>query len=374
MNNKLSLYVHVPFCKSKCSYCDFVSYAGADDLMADYFDAVDFELSLKPVDDRIASIYIGGGTPGYVPGKYIEALMNSIRYRCRLALDCEISIEVNPGSLSEEKLKIYKDAGINRISMGMQATQNDILKRIGRIHDLSKTRKAVEMIKKAGFDNFNLDMMFSLPGQTLKNVEETALFAAQSGAAHISAYSLILEENTPINQLYKDNVYTQDDELDRQMYRRVNEILGSYGFERYEISNFALPGYECKHNLYCWDFCDYLGVGAAAHSFVANTRYVNTPDLKEYINGVYQLTNNVLEQKESKEELIEDYIMLAFRKTSGLKVKDFEDRFGVDFEKTYEKELSRLFDEGLLQRTQKGFALTEKGFDFESAVVREFFF
>ena len=339
--------------------------------MEDYFDAVNYELAMNGIPDTVSSIYIGGGTPGYVQGKYIESVVNTIKMNYNLDANCEISIEVNPGSITEEKLRIYKSVGINRISMGMQATQNTLLKRIGRIHDLCKTEKAVEMIKKAGFENFNLDMMFSLPGQTLKDVEETALFAAQCGAKHVSEYSLILEENTPINQLYKDNVYVQDDELDRAMYRRVNEVLKEYGFERYELSNFAVPGYECRHNLYCWDFCDYLGVGAAAHSFVANTRYVNTPDLEEYINGVYQSTQNALKQHESKEELIEDYIMLAFRKTSGLDICDFENRFGVDFRKKYAEEIKRLVDEGLLKEIEKGYALTEMGCDFESAVVRE---
>lgn len=374
MNRKFSIYVHVPFCKSKCSYCDFISYAGRDDMMESYFDAVKFELGLFSTQDVVSSIYIGGGTPGYVPARYIESVMKTIRKKFSIARGCEVSIEVNPGSVTDEKLRIYKAAGINRISMGMQATQNELLKRIGRTHDLDDIKKAVELIDGVGFENFNLDMMFSLPGQTIKDVEETALFAVQSGATHISAYSLILEENTPINQLYKDNVYVQNDELDRQMYHRVSDILTFCGYDRYEISNFAVPGFECRHNLYCWDFCDYLGVGAAAHSFVADMRYVNTPNLEEYITKVYQNAHNTLEQTETKEELIEDYIMLAFRKTSGLKVKDFESRFGIDFEKTYEKELGKLTEEGLLQRTENGFALTEKGCDFESAVVREFFF
>ncbi len=343
-------------------------------MMESYFDAVKFELGLFSTQDVVSSIYIGGGTPGYVPARYIESVMKTIRKKFSIARGCEVSIEVNPGSVTDEKLRIYKAAGINRISMGMQATQNELLKRIGRTHDLDDIKKAVELIDGVGFENFNLDMMFSLPGQTIKDVEETALFAVQSGATHISAYSLILEENTPINQLYKDNVYVQNDELDRQMYHRVSDILTFCGYDRYEISNFAVPGFECRHNLYCWDFCDYLGVGAAAHSFVADMRYVNTPNLEEYITKVYQNAHNTLEQTETKEELIEDYIMLAFRKTSGLKVKDFESRFGVDFEKTYEKELGKLTEEGLLQRTENGFALTEKGCDFESAVVREFFF
>ncbi len=372
MNNELSIYIHVPFCKSKCSYCDFVSYEKSEDLIEEYFKALYFEIEQYQIPDEISSIYFGGGTPGYVNEKYIAGVLERLNNFYSLRAECEISLEINPGVVSYEKLSSYKESGINRISMGMQSANDEILKKIGRIHTHSQTIEAVELIKKSGINNFNLDLMFSLPTQTLEDVKAAVDFAKESTATHISAYSLILEENTPIYKKYKSGEFSQDDDLDRAMYHLICQELSAGGFERYEISNFAHPGFECRHNLNCWSFCDYLGFGAASHSFVGNKRFVNNPDIKKYIKGVYENRQVVSEISESSRELMGDYIMLSFRKASGINLRDFYERFEVGFEEKFKKEIEFLITEGLILKTQCGYALTNRGFDFESAVAREF--
>ena len=375
MNNtkdKLSIYVHIPFCERKCLYCDFVSYSGMEDKVEAYFDALMYEAEFYSTTDPISSVYIGGGTPSCVDSSYIEKLMECLSGSFSLARDCEISIESNPNSLTRGKAKAYFKSGINRISMGVQSVSDDILSRIGRLHTHADTQRAVEDILAAGFDNFNLDLMFSLPGQSLGDFSDALDFAASSGAKHISCYSLTLEEDTPINQLYKDGIYREDDELDREMYALANEKLFSKGFYRYEISNFARMGYECRHNLLCWDFQDYLGLGVAAHSFFGDTRFVNTASVDDYIKNVYEHTHDQVVMEESREELMGDYLMLALRKTTGINTEDFLRRFGEDFDEKYRDVTRGFLEEGLLFRNGPYVALTEKGFDFANVVMREY--
>lgn len=370
--NKLSIYIHIPFCESKCLYCDFVSYAGMKDKMQAYFDALSFETRFYALDDPISSVYIGGGTPSCVDPSYIEGIMNDLSKYYNLASDCEVSMESNPNSLTYEKAKRYRTAGINRLSMGVQATQDEILKKIGRIHTQRDSEAAVNSIVRAGFDNFNLDLMFSLPGQTLKDFSDSLDFALSAGAPHISCYSLTLEENTPINQLYKDGIYQEDDELDREMYALANRKLLSSGMYRYEISNFARMGYECRHNLYCWDFCEYLGLGVAAHSFVDDTRFVNTASVDDYIKNVRDSRHDQVVMNETREELMGDYLMLALRKTTGINAEDFRETFGEDFGEKYKDVTEGFIRDGLMYRNGFFYALTEKGFDYANVVMREY--
>lgn len=370
--DKLSIYVHIPFCESKCLYCDFTSYIGMEDRFGPYFDALMYEAEFYAVDEPISSIYIGGGTPSLPDPGYIEKLLAGIKNAYTLSGDCEISIESNPNSLTYEKAARYFDAGINRISIGVQAADDDVLRRIGRIHRTEDSLRAVDAVKKAGFTNFNLDLMFSLPGQTPEDFGRSIDFALESGAPHISCYSLTLEENTPINQLYKDGIYTEDDEADREMYHMACSRLAAAGIYRYEISNFARPGYECRHNLYCWNFADYLGVGVAAHSFVSPVRYINTSSVDDYIKNVYDNCHDQIVMEETDEELMGDYIMLALRKTDGIDPEDFRRRFGCDFDEKYSEVTERFIGEGLLFDAGGRYALTEKGFDFANTVMREY--
>lgn len=370
--DKLSIYIHVPFCESKCLYCDFVSYPGMKDRVKDYFDALSFEAEYYALDDPISSIYIGGGTPSCVDPSFIEGILDTVAKNYNLASGCEISMEANPNSFSYEKARRYRAAGVNRMSLGIQATQDSLLKRIGRIHTQKDSEEAVNSLHRAGFGNFNLDLMFSLPGQTLSDFSDSLDFAVSSGAPHISCYSLTLEENTPINQLYKDGIYQEDDELDRGMYALANEKLRRAGMYRYEISNFAKMGYECRHNLYCWDFCEYLGLGVAAHSFVDDTRFVNTASVDDYIRNVYDNRHDQVVMNESREELMGDYLMLALRKTTGINAEDFRETFGEDFGEKYKDITEGFIRDGLMYRNGYFYALTEKGFDFANVVMREY--
>lgn len=367
-----SLYIHVPFCESKCSYCDFVSYANAEDKIDAYFEALYRQIEDYKDDFKIDSIYIGGGTPSYVDERYIESTLGFINSCFEISPHCEISIEANPNSLTLKKAEAYRSAGINRLSMGVQAVQDDILKRIGRVHTHADTLRALDSAFKAGFDNINLDVMFSLPGQTIDDFEETIDFVSSCGVQHISAYSLTLEESTPINQLYKEGMYVENDDLDRDMYTLANQLLALRGYEKYEISNFALPGYECKHNLYCWGFKEYLGFGASAHSFIGRSRFVNVQKIDDYIKGVPLMAETELISRETQDELIGDYIMLALRKTSGINKYEFERRFTINFDETYSAIIKRFKNEGLLKPTDNGYALTERGFDFANIIMREF--
>ncbi|MBO4360994.1 MAG: radical SAM family heme chaperone HemW, partial [Eubacteriaceae bacterium] len=345
---------------------------GMEDRVEAYFDALMYEARFYSTSDPISSVYIGGGTPSCVDESYIEKLMQCLTDNFTLEKDCEISIESNPNSLSRKKAQAYRRSGINRISMGVQSVSDELLKRIGRLHTHADTERAVEDIIAAGFDNFNLDLMFSLPGQTPDDFSRALDFAASSGAKHISCYSLTLEEDTPINQLYKDGIYREDDGLDRQMYQLANEKLFSKGFYRYEISNFARMGYECRHNLYCWDFQDYLGLGVAAHSFFGDTRFVNTASVDDYIKNIYDHSHDQVVMEETREELIGDYLMLALRKTTGINTEDFERRFGENFDEKYSDITESFIGDGLLYRNGPFVALTQKGFDFANVVMREY--
>lgn len=374
MNNeeKLSLYIHIPFCESKCSYCDFVSYAKCEDKIDAYFKALYEQIENYAEKVKIDSIYIGGGTPSYVDEKYISYMMGLLNMYFNIPSNCEISIEANPNSLTYKKAEAYRHAGINRLSMGVQAIQDDLLRRIGRVHTHEDTLRALDSAFKAGFENINLDVMFSLPGQTLEDFEDTIDFVSSCGVKHISAYSLTLEESTPINQLYKEGLYAENDELDREMYKMANEFLTLRGYKKYEISNFALPGYECKHNMYCWDFKEYFGFGASAHSFMGAKRYVNVHELDDFILKVPQMAETELISDETDEELMADYIMLALRKTAGINKYEFQRLFNLNFDKKYGNIVREFEDEGLLKPTVTGYALTDRGFDYANIIMREF--
>lgn len=376
INTDKGIYIHIPFCASKCAYCDFVSYAGMDSLVDSYFEALFRQIELFPYDGAVNTVYFGGGTPSYVDACLIAEALEKTAKRFTLGRDCEISLEANPNSLSPEKLKVYKAAGINRISMGAQSMDNDILRLIGRAHRRNDIIRAAEDVQKAGFSNFNLDLMFSLPCQTAEDFEDTLKAAVDLGAPHISCYSLTLEENTPIYRLYEDGTYSQDDEADRQMYHTALEILASHGLKRYEISNFALPGMECRHNTDCWDFCSYAGFGAAACSFLGNARLETTGDIGEYIRTFAEGTGewdaaSVL-YEETAGELAEDYIMLALRKASGLDEADFSARFGEDFREKYQDIINETVSEGLAEEERGFYRLTDLGFDFAGYVTKKF--
>ncbi|NLV35773.1 MAG: radical SAM family heme chaperone HemW, partial [Clostridiaceae bacterium] len=286
MDKSIGLYFHVPFCKSKCYYCDFNSYSGMDYLAGSYFDALYSELDrrLDTIEDRpVRSIFIGGGTPSLVEPKYITRLLELCSKHLQLDGEAEISMESNPGTLNFENLKAYKQAGVNRLSIGLQAWQDRLLKELGRIHDRDQFVKNIEAACKAGFSNINADLIFGLPGQSFEDWKETleAVTSLKHGDGspvlkHLSCYDLKIEEGTVLGDRLKAGTLTAaEDELDRRMYQYTIEMLSDKGFHQYEISNFARPGYECRHNLVYWKAQEYAGFGAGSHSYLDGYRFSN---------------------------------------------------------------------------------------------------
>ena len=270
-----SLYIHIPFCKSKCYYCDFNSYCGKEDLIEKYVDTVIADI--KQLNEEFSSVYFGGGTPSVIPSKYIKDIMKHIK------CNGEITLELNPGTITKEKLLDFKEAGINRLSIGLQAAQDDLLKQIGRIHTLKDFDEAYSLTREVGFNNISVDLMFGLPNQTVKDVEESLNYIIDINPEHVSCYSLIVhDELVEKHPLAFSNL--PNDETERQMYYLICYRLLKAGFEHYEISNFAKYGYESKHNMCYWNQDEYYGVGAGASGYINGERYKNADSIEEYIS------------------------------------------------------------------------------------------
>ena len=270
-----SLYIHIPFCKSKCYYCDFNSYSGKEDLIEKYVDTL--ITTINSYNETFKTVYFGGGTPSVIPSKYIKQIMQNIR------CDGEITLELNPGTITKEKLIDYKEAGINRLSMGLQAVQDSLLKRIGRIHSLKEFDEAYNLAREVGFNNISVDLMFGLPGQTIKNVEESLDYIIKINPEHVSCYSLIVHEEL-VDKHPDAFCDLPSDELEREMYYLICDKLKEAGFDHYEISNFAKPGFESKHNMCYWNQDEYYGVGAGASGYINGERYKNVDSIEEYIS------------------------------------------------------------------------------------------
>ena len=284
----LGIYVHIPFCVKKCSYCDFVSFANKNDYIEEYVNALKKEIKdNKRNDYEIDTIYIGGGTPSFIDAKYISEIFKVIKENFNVNSNAEITIEVNPGTVNEEKLQIYKEAGINRISIGLQSTKNEILEKIGRIHNYEQFIETYNIARKVGFTNINVDLMLALPNQTITDLQESLDSVIKLEPEHISVYSLILEEGTLMEKWVKEgNAKLPEDEIERKMYWMVKEKLEENGYNHYEISNFAKKGFESKHNLNCWNQSEYLGFGVSAHSYVNGRRYCNISNIEKYIENI----------------------------------------------------------------------------------------
>jgi len=371
---ELSVYVHVPFCKSKCKYCDFNSYVGCENLISRYFSCLYKEIKNfgpKFKDYTVTTIYIGGGTPSYVDEKLIANTLKLIKKEFNVAKNSEISMEANPNSITLEKAQIWKGAGINRISVGMQSANNKLLKLIGRIHTLRDYKKAMEFLKLAGFNNINTDIMIGLPKQSLGDMLK-AIKVATKHSTHVSAYSLIVEEGTPLKSLIeKKELSLPKEELAIEMYDMAVDKLKKAGFDRYEVSNFAKKGYECKHNLNCWDYLPYIGFGAGAHSFIDNRRCENVHDINVYICKIKESgdpTNN--SQMLTKNEQIEEYIMVGMRKTDGIYPKKIKEKFGYNILKAKDKEIEQLQKAGFIEVKNSIYA-TEMGFFVLNRIILE---
>ncbi len=363
----LEIYIHIPFCRAKCGYCDFNSAYREEGDVRRYVNRLVREIrKTKYKGQKADTVFIGGGTPSFIKGEYIEEIMSALSESFILANDCEISIETNPDSVSPEKLKAYKRAGINRVSMGVQAFQNKNLKLLGRIHTAERAEEAFHIIREAGFDNINLDLMFSYPTQTLEDWEKTLAKAISLAPEHISAYSLIIEENTPFYKKYKN--YQTNEDLDRIMYRKANEMLEAAGYHKYEISNFAKAGKRCRHNVGYWKRYNYLGFGLSAHSLYDNVRFANTDDFQEYMG------ENIIsyEEKLRVKDIIGEFMFLGLRMTEGVSFDEFRIAFNSDIYEVFPGVIEKYSDLGLIERDEKRLWLTEKGIDVSNTIFSDF--
>lgn len=374
MIDHFSVYIHIPFCAKKCAYCDFVSYDDAAGMQQAYFTVLGNEMRQKQslLNKRVDTVYIGGGTPSFVDAKYIAQTINALRKQTEFSKTCEITIESNPHSLTKDKLNIFRDCGVNRFSVGVQSFSDDELTAVGRSHSAQDARRAIQLLNSAHIANFSLDVMFSLPLQTLKSWTETLREAADSGAGHISAYGLTLEEHTPLYGAYRSGKYVQDDALDREMYHAAAEILAQNGFRHYEISNYAKQGRECLHNMYCWAMQPYIGLGAAAHSYADKKRFHNEETLAGYLRESNHMAAYQCAPPEDIDERTGDFVMLALRRLSGVSADDFYDAFGMRFETRYASQIEKWTRAGMLSCADGCYALTNKGLDFASVVMRDF--
>ncbi len=373
----LGLYIHIPFCKAKCLYCDFNSFACRDDFVPAYFNALKKEICLYSdiiKGHRIKTVFIGGGTPSYVGAHNIYEIVSLLKQRFDMDSCFELTIEANPGTMDLEKLSVYRNAGINRLSIGLQAWQNHLLKNLGRIHTVEQFEENYHLAVKAGFDNINVDLIFAIPGQSFENWEETVNKVAKLNPRHISCYSLIIEEGTVFGTRFLEGELTPvEDELDRKMYWYAVEKLKTMGYKHYEISNFSKEGFECAHNLTYWKEREYIGIGASAHSYFNGQRFNNTYNIEEYVKILNSDRLPVENQitVERKDE-ISEFMMLGLRLVDGVNVREFKERFGEDVLEVFKGQIESLLKRGLI-KIEKGFIkLTELGFDLANQAFMEF--
>lgn len=371
------IYIHIPFCKQKCLYCDFVSGQGCDADMEEYQSALMNEIESTDIKEEVDSIFFGGGTPSVYPVKYIEEILGLIKSKWKISRECEITIEVNPGTVDLEKLNKYKAAGINRISMGLQSANDNELKKLGRIHNYSDFVVSYENVRKVGFDNVNIDLMSAIPGQTLDSYKETLKKVVEMKPEHISSYSLIVEEGTPFFEWYGEDGEKQaelpDEDIEREMYYFTKQYLEKSGYERYEISNYAKKGYECRHNIKYWERKNYYGFGVAAASLVNNVRYTNISDKKIYI----QNKGNISKIREDidvidKVEQMEEYMFLGLRKIKGVSIMEFFNIFNVDINEVYKDVVKKHLEKGLCTIEGDYLRLTERGIDISNFVMSDY--
>ena len=380
MKNKqaLELYIHIPFCVRKCAYCDFLSFPATERAHEEYVAKLIEEINGQSAgfqDYRVTSIFLGGGTPSILSADLMRDLFEAL-YQCfDIAVDAEISIEANPGTLTMEKLFMYHTCGINRISIGLQSADDEELKVLGRIHCYDDFLKSFQRARQAGFTNINVDLMSALPGQTVQSWKNTLRKVMMLKPEHISAYSLIIEEGTPFYDRYHaDRSEFPDEEMDREMYHLTKEVMAAQGFRRYEISNYAKPGYECRHNIGYWTGVDYLGLGLGASSYTHGFRYHNVTDMDEYLSLDLSESGAAARdiQKLSEKEQIEEFMFLGLRMMRGVSGSEFFERFGLNLWSIYGEVFERLAAQGLLEVRKPEVRLTELGIDVSNMVLSEF--
>lgn len=380
----MELYIHIPFCLQKCRYCDFASYAGHASMMHPYVDALLTEAQIEAEclgHPNIETIFIGGGTPSLLPPEELVRLMSGIRHCFPIAQNAEITSEANPGTLTADWLHSAVDAGINRLSLGMQAAQPRLLRLLGRIHTLPEVVQSVDMARQAGIRNLNLDLMFGLPIQTVEDWHETLRAAFSMEPEHLSCYGLIPEDGTPLKQdLDAGRLSLPEEDAERAMYDLTLNLLAAQGYEQYEISNFAKPGYACKHNLGYWQQVPYLGLGASSASMLpdadasnAYLRRSNPASLEQYLSIIKEQDFSKREETPiSKKEAQFETLMLGLRTTKGGSESAFAAMHGISMEQRYGTILDRLEKQGLLLHQDGYWRLSRRGMDVQNAILVEF--
>lgn len=374
---EIGMYIHIPFCKQKCLYCDFVSFSNKESKQDSYINCLIKELEYKVSSDYlINTIYIGGGTPSYLEQGCISKILSAIRNNYKIKEDAEITIEINPGTVDAKKLEEYKEARINRVSIGLQETDNNLLKEIGRIHTYEEFLDTYKLIEKIGFTNKNIDFMIGLPNQTINNIKESLEKVINLNPEHISMYSLILEEGTPIyNKVKKGELELPNEEEERMEYWYLKNKLELAGYKHYEISNFSKQGKESKHNTNCWNQNEYLGFGVAAHSYIEGIRYSNIDSIEKYIENIEKNNieqNKLIQEEQNEEDKEKEFMLLGLRKIDGVSIQDFKAKYGKNPIYVFKESLQKLVEEGLLEIDLDKIKLTNKGLDLANLVWEEF--
>ena len=372
IKDEKALYVHIPFCKKKCYYCDFPSYSGKEGLMLEYTKALCNELK-KYKDIVFKTIFIGGGTPTYLSYECILMLKEAFK-ELNIAKNAEFTVEGNPGTFTIEKLKVFRCMGVNRLSIGLQAFQNELLRKIGRIHSEEEFMESYKMAKAVGFNNINVDLMFGLPGQSMNQWKQSLQKAVNIGIKHISCYSLIVEEGTPFHRIEKKGLLdTPSEEVEREMYEYTKGFLETFGYHQYEISNFAREKMECRHNLVYWNLEDYIGCGSGAHSFIDGKRIENTNDVEEYIALVKENgTGRVGTFENSEEDTIEEFMFMGLRKIRGINKHEFKKRFKKEIYSIYGDIIQKHVNNKLIEDDGENIKLTPEGIQLSNTVMSDF--
>lgn len=382
MNNEIGVYIHIPFCLSKCFYCDFASFAKKEDKIEQYVYALCNEI-LKNAEIlsqyKITTIYIGGGTPSYIDEKYIKQILDTLMLFVNKEDLKEVTIELNPNSVTKEKLLTYKEAGVNRLSIGLQSTYNNILKKIGRVHKLEDFENALNLANETGFNNISLDLIYPLPDLDLEQFRTSidyVLSLKDKNIKHISIYNLEVHENTKLAFLLNEGYVTLvDEDGEYEMYKYLKDTFEENGYHRYEISNYALSGYESKHNLRYWNQELYLGFGSGASSFFGGARYSNIKNIENYIECIENNCSTI--DNESYEELdllslMKEYVMLSLRKTDGLDVVKFNNKYKKDVYEIFGEELKELENNKLIIKDGNHIKLTSRGLEVANLVWEKF--
>jgi oxygen-independent coproporphyrinogen-3 oxidase len=372
-----AVYVHIPFCEQICHYCDFNKVFLKGQPVNDYLKAAEVEMEATVAQfpfEKISTIYIGGGTPSALSASQLEKLLQSVNNHFSPDNSVEFAIEVNPGNISKEKLEVIKASGVNRLSIGVQAFQDDLLKAIGRTHGEKDIYETISLVRKFGFENISIDLMFGLPNQTVAMFKETLKKAIELEVPHFSAYSLKVEQKTVFYQLQRKgnlSLPTEDDEV--AMYDLLIDRLTNQGYNHYEISNFGKRGYESKHNLTYWNNQEYYGIGAGAHGYVAGNRYANVGPIKKYLSLIETNQRSVIENHlVTEEEKIEEEMFLGLRKLEGVSITDFIKKFGKSPFDLFGKEITTLIDQSLLEIIDGKIRLTRRGLFVGNEVFEKF--